>query len=135
MKAIDTNVLIRFLMKDDERQSEAVYLIFKDAEEKRQELWVPLVVILETLWVLDSAYDIPRPEIVDTIDTLLQMPVLKFETQPALQQFVNLARDTNLDLSDLLIAVSAKYSGADRILTFDAKASRLNFFEMIRINS
>jgi len=71
MKAIDTNVLIRFLMKDDERQSAAVYRIFKRAEEEREELWVPIVVILETLWVLDSVYDIPRPEIVDTIDTLL----------------------------------------------------------------
>ena len=134
MKAIDTNVLIRFLMKDDERQSAAVYRIFKRAEEEREELWVPIVVILETIWVLDSVYDIPRPEIVDTIDTLLQMPVLKFEAQPALQQFLSLARDTNLDLSDLLIAVSAKYSGADTILTFDIKASRLNLFEMIRIN-
>lgn len=135
MKATDTNVLIRFLMKDDERQSAAVYRIFKHAEEEREELWVPIVVILETLWVLDSVYDIPRPEIVDTIDTLLQMPVLKFEAQPALQQFINLARDTKLDLSDLLIAVSAKYSGADTTLTFDAKASKLNLFERIPINS
>lgn len=131
MKALDTNVLIRFLVKDDERQAKVVYKVFKQAEIRQEVLFVPMLVVLETIWVLESAYDVPEQEILDAISELLLMPILIFEAQPAIQSFIFSAREIKLDLSDLLIAHSAKYSKCKSVLTFDKKASKFKFFEML----
>ncbi len=132
MRALDTNVLVRFLVRDDERQAETIYRIFKQAESDKEVLFVPLLVVLETVWVLDSVYVIPRQEIIDSINELLLMPILEFEKQPAIQSFISSARETKMDLSDLLIAHSAKFSGFECVLTFDKRASNFGLFELLR---
>jgi len=132
MRALDTNVLVRFLVRDDERQAETIYRIFKQAESDKEVLFVPLLVVLETVWVLDSVYVIPKQEIIDSINELLLMPILEFEKQPAIQSFISSARETKMDLSDLLIAHSAKFSGCECVLTFDKRASNFGLFELLR---
>lgn len=131
MKALDTNVLIRFLTKDDEQQAETIYRLFKQAESGKEEFWVSLLVVLETLWVMESVYEIPRQEILDTINELLLMPILKFEAKSAIQDLVASGRESDLDLSDILIAHSAKFSGCECVLTFDKRASNFGFFELV----
>ena len=131
MKALDTNVLVRFLVKDDEPQAQKVYTLFKQAETDKNYFYVPLLVVLETIWVLDSVYEIPRKEILDSINEILLMPILKFEAQPTIQRFIFLAGENKIDLSDVLIACAAKISGCERILTFDKRASKFELFELI----
>ena len=132
MKALDTNVLVRFLVRDDEGQAEATYRIFKQVESDKEVLFVPLVVVLETVWVLESVYEIPRQEILDSINELVLMPILEFEAQSAILSFVSSARETKVDLSDLLIAYSARFSGCECVLTFDKRATNLGLFELLR---
>ncbi|MDF1593788.1 MAG: type II toxin-antitoxin system VapC family toxin [Desulfobacterales bacterium] len=132
MKAIDTNVLIRFLVKDDDKQAESVYRLFKKVESQKEALFVPLAVVLETIWVLESVYNVSRQEILDSIDALILMPVLDFESQPAIIGFVSSARETRIDLSDLLIAHSATFSGCEYTLTFDKQASDSGLFELLK---
>jgi len=132
MKALDTNVLVRFLVKDDEPQAKAVYRIFKQTESKTEVLFVPTLVVLETVWVLDSVYEATRQEILDSIDELLLMPILEFEAQSAIRSFISSARENKTDLSDLLIAHCAKYSGCDSVITFDKRASRFALFELLK---
>ena len=131
MKALDTNVLIRFLVRDDERQAETIYRIFKQAESDKEILFVPLLVVLETVWVLESVYDIPRQDILDSINELILMPILEFEAQSAVLNFVTSARETKMDLPDLLIAHSAKSSCCECVLTFDKRASNCRLFELL----
>jgi predicted nucleic-acid-binding protein len=131
MKALDTNVLVRFLVRDDKRQAETIYRVFKKAESDREVFFVPLLVVLETVWVLESVYEIPRQEILDSVNELILMPILKFETQPAILNFISSARETKMDLSDLLIAHSAKFSGCECVLTFDKRASNFRLFELL----
>ena len=131
MKALDTNELVRFLVRDDKRQAETIYRIFKKAESDREVFFVPLLVVLETVWVLESVYKIPRQEILDSVNELILIPILKFETQPAILNFISSARETKMDLSDLLIAHSAKFSGCECVLTFDKRASNFRLFELL----
>ncbi|MDA3918819.1 MAG: type II toxin-antitoxin system VapC family toxin [Deltaproteobacteria bacterium] len=131
MKAIDTNILIRFLTGDDELQAQKVYAIFKNVESEKKMLFVPLLVILESIWVLESVYDVSRTEILESISELLLMPVLKFDQHSAVQQLVYSAQGNKYDLSDLLIAQSAKINGCESVLTFDKKASQFKLFEII----
>jgi predicted nucleic-acid-binding protein len=132
MKAIDTNILIRFLIGDDELQAKKVYTIFKKAESEKKELFVPLLVILEMVWILESVYDIPRAKILDSINDLLLMPIFKFDQLSTLQQFVHSAQGNKYDLSDLLIAHSAKMNGCETVITFDKKASKFQLFELAK---
>ncbi len=131
MKALDTNVLVRFLVRDDERQAEIIYRIFKQAESDRDVLFVPLLVVLETVWVLESVYKISRQEILNSITELVLMPILEFESQSAILSSVSSAKETKMDLSDLLIAHSAKCSSCECVLTFDKRASNSVVFELL----
>ena len=108
MTAVDTNVLVRFLVGDDGRQAKKIYNIFKKSENENGQFLVPLLVVLELLWVLESVYEVPKQEILNSINELILMPILKFESLSAIQQFMLSAQDCKLDLSDLLIAYSAK---------------------------
>ena len=132
MKALDTNVLIRFLVNDDPRQAKAVYRIFKQSESNAEVFFVPALVLLETVWVLESVYESTRQEIIETIDELLLMPILKFEAQSAVRNFINSARENNTDLADLLIAHHAKYSGCASVMTFDKRAAKYELFELLK---
>lgn len=132
MKGIDTNILVRFLVGDDETQARKVYDLFKKAEAARSELFVPLLVILELIWVLESVYAIPRHEILDALRELLLMPVLNVEHRPALHHFIHAAQESKYDLSDLLIAHAAKAQGCEAVMTFDRKAARFALFELVR---
>ncbi|MCE2449311.1 MAG: type II toxin-antitoxin system VapC family toxin [Candidatus Latescibacteria bacterium] len=123
MKALDTNVLVRFLVRDDKKQAEIVYRLFKRAEGKNEPFFVPLLVVLEN--------EISREEIRTSLQELLLMPILIFEAQSALQRTLSSAQTNKIDLADLLIAHSAKFSNCDGVLTFDKKASKFALFEQL----
>jgi len=131
MMAVDTNVLVRFLVRDDERQAELVRKRFSAAEARREVLFVSLLVILETLWVLESVYAIPREDILASIGDLMMMPIFEIEALPAVQGFASSARQTRGDLSDVLIGHAAKLAGCSSVLTFDKTAAKMEMFKLI----
>ena len=132
MKAINTNILIRFLARDDEEQAALVYRRLKRAEAENEVLLVPLLVVLETIWVLESTYDVSRNEILDSFDELLLMPVLQFEAPDTLRGWITSARESKVDLPDLLVAHSARRSGCESVITFDKRAAKSEFFEILK---
>jgi len=131
MKALDTNVLVRFLVKDDAEQAQQVYNLFKQAENHEQRLFVPILVVLETIWVLQAVYGVEDQDILAVLNDLLMMPVLIFETQSVLHTFIGAAKGNNFDLADLLIAHSARGHHCEKVLTFDKKAAKFAGFELI----
>ncbi len=132
MMALDTNVVVRFLVRDDEKQAQIVYARLKKAEAAHERLLIPIVVLLETIWVLESAYGMSRSDILESLEDLRQMPIFDFEADRVLDLLLLSGRNTNVDLSDLLIAHSAEYSGCDAVLTFDKKASKFPFFQLAK---
>ena len=131
MMALDTNVLVRFLVRDDERQAQAVYTRFKQAEAARETLFVTLGVVLELIWVLESAYAVPPGQIVDALDDLRTMRILTFEAEPVLQRVLSEGRSGTIDLADLLLAHAANVSGCDAVLSFDKKACRHPLYRLL----
>lgn len=128
MKALDTNALIRFLVQDDVNQADK---LFSKAEQNKEVLFVPLLVVLEVIWVLQSAYSVTREDIILAINNLLQMQVLEFESQSVVRNFICCANQYSYDLSDILIAQSAVVANCATALTFDKKASRFELFTMM----
>ena len=86
---------------------------------------------METIWVLESVYQVARNEVLDAIGELLMLPTLEFESQPLVRRFVETARQSNIDLSDALIGHCARELGCDVVMTFDKKAAKSDFFESL----
>ncbi len=131
MKALDTNVVVRFLVGDDQVQAQKVYSLFKVAERTKQEFYISILVLIEVIWVVGSIYKINRNELLLSISDLTQMPIFQFEHYEAIQSFILDAQINNYDLSDLLIAHCVDQKGISPVLTFDKKASKHTLFELI----
>ena len=131
MTALDTNIIVRFLVRDDEKQSKAVFARFKKAENSRETLFVPLLVVLEAIWVLESVYNKTRDEIIEAFDNLKRMPILKFEKEQIVQSMLLEGKKSNIELQDLLIALTAKSCGCDSVITFDKKAAKHPLFTLL----
>ena len=123
MQALDTNVLVRFLVADDPGQADQVRKLLKRAEAEGRAYFVPLPVVLETIWVLQSVYDIGREDILDALHRLMLMPVLAFDRQDALDRCLHAAREDARDLADLLIGHAALDAGCSTVLTFNRRAA------------
>ena len=132
MIAVDTNIVVRFLVREDEKQAELARKRLKQAEENRERLLIPLVVILETIWVLESAYDKTRAEILDAIRAMRQMPVFEFQSNEIVERLLADGADYNADLADILIAESARAFGCESGITFDKGAAKLPFFRLLK---
>ncbi len=131
MKALDTNILVRFLIQDDKQQAQTVKTLLSQAENNKQSFFVTLLVVLELIWVLEAVYKVTRKDILLSINELLSMPVLNFEKQKVVRQFISVAQTSRFDLSDLLIALSALQENCETTYTFDKKAAKFKFFEKL----
>ncbi|NQT93658.1 MAG: PIN domain-containing protein, partial [Lentisphaerae bacterium] len=116
---------------DDEKQAKVVYARLKRAETSRERFFIPLAVILETIWVLESAYDKSRTEILDSIQDMRQMPVFEFECDEVVERVLSDGRSSKADLADLLIAHSAQSCGCESGITLDKAAAKLAFFSLL----
>lgn len=128
MQAIDTNVLVRFLVQDDAAQAHIATQLLANAETAKQPLFVSQVVVLELMWVLQSVYEVPRDAILASLEELLAMAALTFQDALSIRDFVNNAQNNTYDLADLLIAQIAQSKGCETTLTFDRKAAKAPHF-------
>lgn len=113
MRAIDTNVLVRFLAKDDPQQSDKARRIVESGD-----VYVSTTVFLETEWVLRSAYEFEAARIVDAFESFAGLPGIVLEDPDLLALALGLARE-GLDFADALHLGRAQ--GCDAFVTFDRK--------------
>jgi len=119
MIALDTNVLVRFLVKDDECQSRLATRLIKSAIEREEQLFVSDIVMCETVWVLSSAYRFSRDEILGALAELLRARAVVFSSSDRLARALEAYAMGNGDFADYLIREHAKAAGADTVATFD----------------
>jgi len=131
MRALDTNVLVRYLAQDDARQSALATHLLEEQLSGADRGFVSLVVMLETVWVMESRYDASAAEVSDILDDLLQAPTLEVQDAAAVRDAVQRYRKGGVDLHDCLIVALAAARKA-RVLTFDAKAAKRLGLELLR---
>jgi predicted nucleic-acid-binding protein len=120
MLAFDTNYVVRHLVQDDVRQSaEVAATIEVEAEEGRNILLFDIV-LCETLWVLESAYQAKRADLCTALNALQKEPVFIFENPGRVNAAVRRFEKGNADFADYLIIEIARERG-NEIRTFDKK--------------
>lgn len=90
MKALDTNILLRFIIRDDADQVSKVMKLLTEIEANHQQAFVSSLVILEVVWVLSFSYKISRLEIIEHLLLLLKAPVLAIENQENLFELLTI---------------------------------------------
>lgn len=128
MLGLDTNVLVRFLVRDDEAQFEKARKLIKREVAAGQRVFVSQLVLLETEWVLRSRYDLPKNSIIETLSGLLDAADVQFEDEPAIEEALFIWKDTTADFADCLIGTRNRRLGCRATASFDAKAAKLPGF-------
>jgi predicted nucleic-acid-binding protein len=128
MLGIDTNVLVRYLVRDDPAQYERARRLISRQITAGESILVSFLVLLETEWVLRSRYELPKPAIVATFSALLEASELTFEDEPSLEQALYSWKDSGADFADCLIDARHRRLGCRATATFDARALKLAGF-------
>ena len=123
MIGLDTNVLVRYVAQDDEKQS-AIASEFIEALTPAAPGFVALVSIVELVWVLQSSYKASKEEVITVLETLLRTRELNLENAEIIWQAIRRFSESNADFADCLIERSAHTAGCDHTVTFDSKAAR-----------
>lgn len=128
MLGIDTNVLVRFLVRDDEAQFERARKLIKRETSRGEPVFVSQLVLLETEWVLRSRYNATKAEIVTTMSALLESREVQFEEETAVEEAVFVWKKSSAEFADCLIAAHHRAHGCRATATFDSKALRIAGF-------
>jgi predicted nucleic-acid-binding protein len=131
MIGLDTNVLVRYLTQDDPVQSAKATDILERRLTPKNLGFVSVVVIVETVWVLDCAYGLTAQEIAAALERLLQVDVLMIEDEQEVFTAMVALKQGRASFPDALIAELGLRAGCTRTLTFDQKAGRLPRFELV----
>jgi predicted nucleic-acid-binding protein len=123
MIGLDTNVLVRYIMQDDARQS-ALATRLVESLSVESPGFVPLVSVVELAWVLSSAYALDRGQVVQAVESLLRTKEIAVERAEIVWKALRVFRSANADFADCLIERSAAVAGCDRTMTFDRGAAK-----------
>ncbi len=123
MIGLDTNVLVRYIMQDNPKQSlKASQLI--DALEDTNRGFVSLVSVVELVWVLSACYDLKREQIAQALDVMLRTRQFAVEQTDQVLRALRVFVSSKADFADCLIERSAAQAGCEKTLTFDVGAAR-----------
>ena len=121
MLAVDTNVLVRLLARDDAAQIHAAEAFISKGA------WVSHLVLAETIWVLGSVYDLSRAQITTAIDMLLNHRELSLQDADVVTAALgHYRRRSAVDFSDCLVLEIASRAGHLPIATFDRNFAKLD---------
>jgi predicted nucleic-acid-binding protein len=121
MAAVDTNVLVRLLLDDDEEQGRAA----RTLQKTHAPLFVSHVVLVELTWVLKAAYGFTRAKLDAVVDMLLDTEGLLLQEPGIVRSALVLFRGSRAEFSDCMILAIAESAGAGPLATFDDKLSKL----------
>lgn len=126
MPALDTNVLVRYLVQDDAAQSAAARKLIRKYVAEGQALFIPVTVALELEWVLRSNFGFGKDAVVQTLSDLLSSAEVSFESERALEVALLLYREASAGYSDCLHIALAVEAGEQPLWTFDKVASKVD---------
>jgi len=125
MGALDTNVLVRYLVEDDLAQLALAKRLIQRSLREGKTLFVPVTVFLELEWVLRTTFAFTKDEVLQSLNDLLASSELCFESEHALELARLLYSRSSADLSDCLHVALAAQAGERPLWTFDRAASKV----------
>jgi predicted nucleic-acid-binding protein len=119
MIALDTNVLVRFLVEDDAAQTKRAVAIITRASRQDESLYIGDIVVVETVWVLTRAYKLPKAEVIDVMRRLVRARQLAFSSTDLVTDALDAYATGQGDFTDYLLRGAARAAGYEEVATFD----------------
>jgi predicted nucleic-acid-binding protein len=117
--ALDTNILIRLLTKDDPGQMVLVERLLQEAADAGEPCFISDPVLCEVEWVLESSYRARRGDVLAAMQELFAGDLFVFEDREVLRQAIARYQESKADFSDCLIGAKASARGARTTYTFE----------------
>lgn len=127
MIAIDTNVLVRLMVNDSPQQA----LLAQKRIQQEGLVFIPLIVMVETAWVLSSVYDLSKAELIRTMEEILSVSQFSVENSDIIWRALADFKKSNADFSDCVISRSAQLHDCKITVTFDKKAAQVPGFQLL----
>lgn len=126
MHAVDTNVLVRLLARDDPKQAAAAETFASSGA------WVSLLVLMEAMWVLESVYDRSSAQIAVAVEMLSAHVTLSLQdTDVVTEALARFRERPSLGFSDCLILEVARKAGHLPLGTFDRTLAKMDGAERL----
>ena len=124
MIGLDTNVLVRYIMQDDAKQSpQATSLI--EALTVDEPGFVSIIAVVELGWVLSSSYGLSRQQLEQAFEALLRTKEIVVDRADHVLKALRRFKATSADFADCLIECAAASAGCSRTMTFEIAASKV----------
>ncbi len=131
MPSLDTNVLVRYLVQDDARQTRIAHQFISEYADREQSLFISNSVILETEWVLRSSYGFPKESYIDVLVQLLETKEMAFPDETSLELALFFYRENNIDFAGSLHAATVHVNQMLPLVTFDRRATKISGVESL----
>ena len=119
MIALDTNVLVRLVLQDDETQARAAERLVIRARREQTPMFVADVVLCELVWVLCRRAGVSRTDIADALDQLFRTELVVVADAGIAERALRAYRHGKGDFADYLIREQGRAAEADEVVTFD----------------
>jgi predicted nucleic-acid-binding protein len=123
MIGLDTNVIVRYVMQDDPKQSQKATRLI-EALSADAPGFVPLVVLVELVWVLTSCYDLKRHQVVEVLEGTLRTKEFMVDRAEQVAQALRVYKTGSAEFADCLIERGATSAGCEKTMTFDSSAAK-----------
>jgi len=130
MTGLDTNVLVRYIMQDDAKQSPLANRLIESLSSESLG-FVALVSVVELTWVLSSAYDLGRGQLIEALEGLLRTKEIVVERADTVWKALRSFQGGTGDFADCLIERSAAAAGCTRTMSFDRGAVKASGMTLI----
>ena len=125
MIGLDTNVLLRYLLQDDPKQTRQANQIFDQHLSEQNPGFISLVAVLETVWVMRSLLKQTSSQIASHLENLLAADTLEVQNEQQVFDAAFALKHGTGDFEDALIGALNAWAGCSHTLTFDRTAGRL----------
>jgi predicted nucleic-acid-binding protein len=129
--ALDTNVLVRLVTRDDETQARRAKAALDTHADEDGGLFVADIVLVELCWTLAKSYGLARIDIARTVRALLDNASITLESPLAVRDALARFETGSADFPDCLIVAKATGVGCSRILSFDQRMGSLPGVELL----
>jgi predicted nucleic-acid-binding protein len=132
MIGVDTNVLVRYIVADDEDQTRRAGRFSGRGHFCNDPGFVSVVVLVELVWVLERTYRFsPDDEIIGAIESVLRAEPLRIDRRAEVVEALGVFQTKQGSFADALIETLAERAGCAHVVTFDRKAARLPGFRLL----
>ena len=121
MIGLDTNILVRFLTRDDPEQAAQVEVLLASLTPDRPG-FIAREVVLELVWVLERAYGLSRAEVAQALDALLEARELMVESADRVALATDRYRRGGAGFADQMILLAGRDAGCKATITLDQRA-------------